>query len=288
MTSQLRQLSCFNNITHITRITTGMSNECYKVNADGQEYFAKTLSANNEAAISLLAAKQGISPPVFFHNQQWLITQFMLGENLADSTKNQAKKINIAVQLMAQCHQLPATKSPMSALHIASDLIKQVQLPLPQQQQLNSIIKQLSTTLTANHKLVCCHGDMNFSNVLLDTQQHAWLVDFECAYVAAAEFDVAMLVAINNLDVSTLTPLITAYQQANPQVVLNQSLLQQYLLFSYLINGLWYFQKFQQTAVSSHATHNKATYKQLALQQWQQFDDLALPTLTNQALVNII
>ena len=39
--SSLSSLLCFTNITRINTITGGLSNPCFKVEADGNDYFAK-------------------------------------------------------------------------------------------------------------------------------------------------------------------------------------------------------------------------------------------------------
>ena len=289
MRAELSGLDCFKNVSAIENITAGMSSHCYKVTADGKVFFTKTLSNPNEVLLAKSAAKLGISPEVIFANQHWLVTRFIGGENLTASTKSLDEKIDVSIQLMAKCHQLTTNIPKMSAVVIIKDLVNQADLSYLQQQQLNDISEQVSARLLANHNLVCCHGDMNFTNVLVDSQQAAWLLDFECAYQASAEFDLAMFVAINNLNLSRLPEIITGYQKANSLIDINAKLVENYLAFSYLINGLWYFGQSKEYQPSlGEKRDNQAIFKKLARQQWQQFDDLVLPFRTNQPLASII
>jgi len=327
MVTSLYNLPCFTNIIAIERITAGMSSQCYKVITEDQAFFAKVLHCdnkssknetaksaaaenkapnnevpNNETSMARLAARGGISPPVIYSDQHWLVTPFIDGIDLSLLTKPLVEKIDIATALLAQCHRLSAKRSgliPLSPSDIIAGLMAQTQLALIPQQPLQTISAQLTQRLTQQltqplatqtnnaQNQRCCHGDLNFSNVLIDNQQASWLLDFECAYLAPAEFDLAMLIAVNNIELTQREAIIAAYRKHNVSTNINRNLLTDYLLFSYFINGLWYLQKYQQqTAIADNTSNASNTdteiFNILAQQQWRQFDALAVVHLPRQ------
>jgi len=270
MLEQLRTLAYFTHINTIVPITSGLSSQCYQVNADNTVFFAKKI-LTGETQVTLLAAAQGISPKVVYHDQHWLISQFITCENLSQSQCCVDEKITIAIKLMTQCHQISATPSMFVPKAIVQGLINQEHFSTQQQLELRQVAKQLLSQLNLaqpsnTHKnVVCCHGDLNFSNILVDQKKNTWLVDYECASMAPAEYDLAMFIAINNLPESSATNIIEQYQQYC-SVDIELALLNRYLIFCYFINGLWYY--------NQHQSHNLNAKKLLSLakQQWQYID----------------
>jgi thiamine kinase-like enzyme len=143
----------------------------------------------------------------------------------------------------------------------------------------NTICSLITDTQRVN---VVCHGDLNFTNVLHDNDNTAWLIDFECAQLAPPEFDLAMFIAVNNIATQDITHIIAKYCALMPTCRLNSSLLHYYLLFSHLINGLWYLSntkpvditKTEHTEVESIEAENKMYG--LAIEQWSAFDRFSL------------
>ena len=124
---------------------------------------------------------------------------------------------------------------------------------------------------------VVCHGDLNFTNILHDNDNTAWLIDFECAQLAPPEFDLAMFIAVNNIATQDITHIIAEYSALMPTSRLNKSLLHYYLLFSLLINGLWYLSTMKPidiTKMENTEVENKVYG--LAIEQWSTFDRFSL------------
>ena len=119
---------------------------------------------------------------------------------------------------------------------------------------------------------------MNLTNILLDNEQRPWLIDFECAHIAPGEFDLAMFIAINNLTSQHITQIVAEYMSLVPSYRPNVDLLNYYILYSFYINGLWYFDN-----IDSLDPDN-AMYA-LGIEQWSAFDRftneyaIAIPTL---------
>jgi len=269
----LAALPCFNHVESITAITSGLSQHCFKINADNNVYFAKTTAGEIETKVALSAAKQGFSPEVIYYNQHWLVTRFIHADNLAlasfnntdksNINKNSIEKNSIAVKLMWQCHQLEIKPAKLAPERLINELINKLQCSLQQKKELLSYAKSILNSLNLTNSLVCCHGDLNFSNILLDQKKHAWLVDYECACLAPAEYDLAMFIAVNNIAKERIAVIVKQYESSFHLLKVDSQQLNNYLSFSYFINSLWYKQ--------AHQKQNNATLLGLYQQQWQKF-----------------
>lgn len=290
----LQSLTCFHSIESIVPITSGLSCYCFKLVADGKEFFAKYINSdflNNEVKVAQLAANSKLTAQIIYHNQQWLICSFISGDNLNDSNLPQQEKATTAIALMAQCHTLKTVNerdiSSIDINQITTDLIDSTKANYYTCQQLSYLkiaASQLKTLIELSSRSdnnitedVCCHGDLNFSNILLDDNNKAWLIDFECSILAPAEFDIAMFIAINELRDSSLTDVIHQYKkQYNehcPQRSINTELVSHYLLLCYFINALWYTNTSINREDESH--HDNNPLGSLAKKQWQSFIYLA-------------
>ncbi len=132
---------------------------------------------------------------------------------------------------------------------------------------------------------VFCHGDANFSNVIklensttTDAVLRYQLIDFECACIAPIEYELGMLMAVNEIENSKIKWVIAQYsdQQSNQQywqsisetyidnqqgnhteivdnleqmMTLSRNIttyrVTRYYALSLIINGLWYLSKYQ-------------------------------------------
>mgnify|MGYP005810426893 CR=1 FL=1 len=285
----LSALPCFNNITQISAMTGGLSNPCFKVAADNNFYFAKFTNEQqlaNELTLAKIAEFDGITPKLYYHDEQWLISHFIDGNNLAVEQIPLKTKIKISIELMIRFHQLTGSNPEKINTETIETLNTRENfngLICPDYDvnlirtlnNIGSVIETLITSeiKTSSNNLVCCHCDINFSNVLRDNKQRAWLIDFEYACFAPVEFDLAMFIAVNNIPESEMCFIIDYYKQRTNSAV-ETGLLRHYLLYCYLINGLWYYNmSFDKTAVLQHRTQSNML--KLAAEQWQAFDRLS-------------
>ncbi|NQY86246.1 MAG: phosphotransferase [Colwellia sp.] len=245
MKNTLYTLACFNHIEKISKITSGLSQACYKVSADKKVYFAKTITDNIEAPVAIYASKSGLSPSVIYHDQHWLISNFIDANNLASSTINTDDKIEHAIKLMVRCHQLTAKPIDLAPADIINKLINKRHYCAIQKAELRQLTEVILTPINDVRAGVCCHGDLNFSNVLINQAQHTWLIDYECACIAPIEYDLAMFIAVNNLASDKVTVIIAQYQDQF-SVSIDPQQLKHYLRFCYFINALWYFNTYQE------------------------------------------
>ncbi|MDX2368754.1 MAG: phosphotransferase [Colwellia sp.] len=253
MKNALSALPCFTQVESISKITSGLSQHCFKVSADNKAYFAKTISDNTEVPVTLFAGISGLSPSIIYHDQHWLISNFIDADNLALSTIDTDDKINHAIKLMVKCHQLNAKPAALSAKDVIKTLLNNSHYTKSQQVALSQLAKLILDPLIINQNGVCCHGDLNFSNVLINQEHSIWLVDYECASTAPIEYDLAMFIAVNSLDSNDRTTAIEQYE-VQSSVSIDPQLLNHYLLFCYFINALWYFNSYHEPPLTEGVT----------------------------------
>lgn len=259
MKQQLSTLTCFNHVEAIVPIVAGLSSDCYQVYADNKTFFAKKVTSANEVIISRHAGSQNLSPTVIYHDQDWLINEFIIGENLALTLQSIDEKIVVALKLMVKCHQMTVKPITLAPKKITDELIDNACFSTAQKAELLQTAQQLIPKLhnTKNH--VCCHGDLNFSNILIGSKKNTYLVDFECACTAPTEYDLAMFIAVNAINKNQITTIVAHYKKY-ALVAIDLTLLSHYLRFCYFINGLWYTHAYHQTKL--------AKFSLLAKQQW--------------------
>lgn len=300
----LKSLPCFSNIQTISLLANGLSQTAIKVTADSRTIFAKNLhhsTANTEVACALLCAEpdsaedssQQLSPNVIYHDQQWLITDYISGSTLADSTTASAANISYALTLMAKLHQLPTTKMrgsiPTLDTNLSAERLLTKHAPLIAQNRLavDNVTKSLTGTI--NHLAsnspssnVLCHGDVNFSNILIDDCHKPWLIDFECAHWAPIEFDLAMFIAVNNIPSHKINDIVTDYIKLNSQYRCNRKLLNHYILYSFFINGLWYFDNSNyDDDQDKYSGKTHCLFHQRGVEQWSAFDNFVVEYSNN-------
>ena len=288
--NSLKSLPCFDKIKAISLLANGLSQTSLKVTTASQVFFAKSLNdetASTETSCALLLARKGteldakqhLSPPVIYHDQQWLVTEFINGNTLAESQLNNEVKTSAALALMAKLHQLPTAVAKQSINQLNTTLSAKRLLTNPaallakQSPFLDKVTKSLSTAITrlimaATSPSVLCHGDINFTNILLDDKKNSWLIDFECAHLAPVEFGLAMFIAVNNIANHRIAEIVNDYGKLVPTYQPNTELLDYYILYSLYITGLWYFDN-----INELATDN--LMYTLAIEQWSAFDSFA-------------
>jgi len=281
MHKSLSLLPCFNHIERIDPIHLGFSHTCFKVFADNKVYFAKVIlkhSIETKVLSALITSNNNISPIVIFKSEQWLIMPYISAENLLVNNQSLDSKIELSMELITKFHPLDIKLEPLKPFIIIDELTSKKNYSAEQQKyflQIKALLKE-SLLFGANKSdvnIVSCHGDLNFSNVLFDSRtKQKWLIDFECSCFAPIEYDLAMFIAINNLNVNMIPMVINHYQKHHATAVIDQKLIKHYLLFCYFINGLWFFNNAE---LKSPTEKNKA--KQLSLlakKQWQALDNL--------------
>jgi thiamine kinase-like enzyme len=278
---RIKALTCFDGyICSIEQVYLGLSHHCFIVTAvnyssqKSTKYFVKLLSMHcatekNERLVAQSSALSKLSPKVIFHSKDWLVTEYIEGYSLLENNYSLEDKISVAMKLLYEFHQLsPIEQVSSLSLKLLIDIQIQVAIFTKEQQIFLTNLNQEITTFEQLAEPVICHGDLNFSNILIDKQAKAWLVDYECTSVGCAEYDIAMFIAINNLSNDHISYIFQCYQGKSKRTI-RPELVQSYLACCYLINGLWYQEQSKKVVESDQ-------YIDFAYQQYRQFDRLNL------------
>lgn len=297
---EIKNLPCFiDTRCTVELLTGGDSHACFKVTVFElnltKKYFAKSFfehqdTASAEISSNLLAADVGLTPSIIYHSPLWLVSEFIVGDSLANFEVANVSHVSInkaiiAMNLMVKIHQL-APSDNHQVLDIARLLNKQKNQPHVTPLQLvalNITISKIAPKQAEPHELVLCHGDVNYGNIRLNdtfaqdySLEKTWLVDYECSYLAEVEYDIAMFIAVNEMATQEIDIVIASYEKcANINVaknlmrVVNKEKVRAYLACCYLINGLWYYE-----TASEKEQYNALMAK--ARQQFNLFDQLAL------------
>ena len=252
---ELNCLPCLNKIISLEKIEQGYSHECYKVLDEKGTFFAKRLTTyqHNETITDGFDVSSILknTPQLIYNSHQWQIYEYLEGQSLLTANISIEEKVKYSIELMVQCHQqlhpdlVPASLTTLKPQNIISPLLSH--LPSDQQCLVQKIIEQLSQELHIGSSTVC-HGDINFSNIILTDKP--WIIDFECSCLADAEFDIAMMIAVNELTLAAnssgkiIDNCLKIYQEKHTESVwLSSDLVTRYLLLCFIINGLWYLKE---------------------------------------------
>lgn len=287
---EIKHLPCFSHILSITSITAGSSQNCYKVTDSSGVYFTKSLhplTAKAEISATQLAASNGLSPLVVYSNNEWLVCEYI------DNPLETSQVLSTPINLMAKLHQIAL---PNNLIHIPClnvQLIADDLIHSSDKLKTSITIDCLSKVIIdfANYYLnqakssqVLCHGDLNFSNILSGEKEQNWLIDFECTQIAPIEFDIAMFIAINNINPEGIKDVLSLYNRFYPAPVLNSDLVNGFVLYAHYINALWYFNRINDEQLDCQ-------FKAGLIEQCEAFDGFAkfkamtLPSLSSSLLV---
>ena len=290
---QLQTLSFFNTLTivNVTPITSGLSQHSFKVKCENNTYYAKYFSDNNERFAQIerdvltSTSKLALTLPLLYSDDQWLITPYIEINDLAHSSISLKNKLAISVELLLRFQTLPISSTAIKPLNITS-LIDSFLDTLPINESDKVTFKDVVFSLIPEQKLplVLCHGDLNFTNIVSKNSafNQAQLIDFECCCYAETEYDIAMMIAGNNLlELMTLESVFYHISDVfiNNKVSFNNKKVTRYVFICLIINCLWYLERFLKTKA--------VKWQQLAIKQFSQADSLKLTNFSCiQALKN--
>jgi len=246
-------------------IATGKTNQCFEVYCQGKKYFAKRFTQNKERKraeieATLAASSLDMAPKVLYHDQDWIVSSFIEHKSAREEVK-----IEAGLNLMASLHQIEIPLPAHNVSKVINNLCNTDYLSR-HQLALMALIRDKLARFLIPGKLVPCHGDLNYSNLLFGIEK-AYLVDFDCACLAELEFDIAMFIAVNHIDLAQMENILGKYQSfAGNSLAPNKEKVMRYLLYCYLINGLWYLLRGK--------LQSDDRLIQLAFKQFRRFDQL--------------
>ncbi|MDN3651539.1 phosphotransferase [Thalassotalea ponticola] len=193
------------------------------------------------------ASHADLAPKIYYHNFQEgvVISEFIDGVNLNRSQLSVEQKVSATVAQVARLHRLNCQLSPLDIPELTEQLALSARGGL---RRINKTLGDVTTRATQLvstldnqvHRWVSCHGDLNFNNVL--STDRFCLIDFDCAVSAEPEWDIAMMIAINDLPQKYIVASCHCYnQQKLPiQPTVTAEKVTRYLDICRLINGLWF------------------------------------------------
>ncbi len=268
----------------IAALSAGLTQQCFVVRAalvaqsDTQPIFQriviKLFSANQTIpglALWHAAANAGLAAKVIHVSDihGFVASSFINAANLNQLNMSYRDKIQLMCKALANLHQLPCDLKVFCPTSIIADLAKAAGPKLKanniQLADVNTLISEaLDSLFIDTSRYVSCHGDLNFNNVLHGAGVH--FVDFDCAVLAEPEWDIAMMLAINNLGQEYINCAISSYQHniSSFSTKLSSDKVTRYYDIALLINMLWFvsadvghFDKAQHSWAETQIKHGK-------------------------------
>lgn len=276
-------------ITSITEIQQGFSQHCFEISTSTQHFIAKVFIKGKDSqnieltAYQVLNQQTDFTAKLLWHSSYVILLEKLSGQLLINAPIDLNSKLGKALDAVIKLHQLDVRLfnhcQPIEFNALFSDLLVGLILPDDSFSLVDNFInktlvelKQYTSSDIDNDnkkalEYVLCHGDLNFANIFYqykhddcsaERYEQVKLIDFECLALMPREYDLAMLLAVNELDSAYIFDLVHLYRigynvemrnsQTSEQVlVLNEELIQLYYQLALLINGLWYFKKYQAT-----------------------------------------
>lgn len=263
----LAQLSpLFDDIIHIEPITSGLSQYCFDVivSKDNQQqhviaklYRQHSAKTTIECDILKQLKDTDFTPTLVATTENILLLEKLAGQTLTNNVFSLNEKITHSLNMMVKCHSINLSEQQLSPLNfdeIFKYLFEATELTSAKktsyQQLINDsliVLNQIESSDIYLNNTVFCHGDLNFSNVLVNNNK-AYLIDFESACLMPPEYDIAMMMAVNELPFCELANIIAKYQSLKiskqpESFKINTGMVTRYYCLSLLINGLWYLSR---------------------------------------------
>lgn len=235
----------------ITFLSGGITNQNYRIDADGETFVlrlggAKTellgIDRANEHAATRAAADIGIAPQVvaFLEPEGYLVTRFIRGREIPLDEMRQPETIRQVAHALRQIHALPAVRATFSPFRVvrAYDALARAHgvIAFPDnytwlRERMAEIESRLSTHSIQGKQLdasaltrsgtgsfplhasphVLCHNDLLNGNFLRDELNNIRILDWEYAGMGDPFFDLANFAAHHDLDDEQIHALLAAY-----------------------------------------------------------------------------
>lgn len=268
----LTALQPYGSIQNITPLTKALTNKVYKVQCKDNTVVLKIFNTKNKnlfnrslehTAYDLLKNKK-ITPQVLhFNKYNFSILQYIPNVPTQINT-NSAKQI---AESLHAIHSLNIQGQPQNLQKLFNNkyinIIKQFNsnIDYTKLQNLQNYL-QHCFALLKNYPadIALCHNDLNLENLLQDTNNHIWLIDFEYARHNDIYFDLAWLANGFNFD-NNFTAFLQHYQTISNKPI-NKHKLDIYTAMVASFGSLWllrfnYKQAFEFYYKSATAHFNK-------------------------------
>lgn len=237
-------------ILAIEPIESGLSHYCFKVTAHSNTYFVKVYktatntSFTEQIKIEQLTGDQGLSPKVIDYCPlgSYCVYQYFAGKTLFESAVSNNDKNTMVVDLLVTCHAIQHKPIPLDIKQSIKNLLPRLKLAdITKSKIIDNVNTCLQALALSKGELVLCHGDLNYSNVLIADNKLV-IVDWEYGCLAEKEYDIAMMLAINNVPADLYNSIVEQYNLKAQSTPAKLSKVMQYLTLCELLNALWFMQ----------------------------------------------
>lgn len=278
----IAKFSCFqdNPVVAIERLEAGLSQECYRVQTKKGEFLAKHFKSNQafkkELTVTKCKSPDSVIPQLNAFKENWLISEYLQGSMLSELGISFEEKLDIVLPLLKKFYLLSANMEKQTELFgqiDLVDLVKQMSLAVSNDVDKMLLIDEVLTRFksqqySSGYESVLCHGDLNFNNIMYHHSIDDWrLFDFESCHLSHIEYDIAMLLAVNEYPITNLGQIHNNLLGIFPQLSID--LVTRYYVICLLINGLWY----QQQTSEKQSLTIKEKYQKLSAIQFRLLND---------------
>ncbi len=251
---QWRHVDCAHPPVVIEPFDTGLTNQCYLVQAGDKRCVLRLNAKNsrvlgldrvNEAVALRHAEEAGLGAPIVYCSPQQgvLVTLFVEGRQWTETQAQTSFNIERLANLLKQVHALPVTTKALDPRRVTDHYWKGVRdqfvvIP-PRFQALRQKMERLMLATQTDYPQRCfCHNDIVCANII-DAGDRLFLLDWEYAAMGDPLFDLAVVVHNQQLNEQQLQYLLECYLGYINSSVRRQ-FLSNYAIYIY-IDMLWYW-----------------------------------------------
>jgi thiamine kinase-like enzyme len=231
------------NVKSLVYLTDGFSNASYLINDEKVFRLKKTsdapfYSAENEGKILSLIAPNRIGPKLYYFDKLSgnMIDRYIVGDHRFVSPDITPEDMKACASILRRLHSINGCHSEFYPFQrYESYQLRSGESLFPEEEE---ALKAKVRTLFQKEPLVLCHNDLVHDNILKSPDGLLTLIDFECAGLNNAFFDLASLLSENKIfDPAKIRCFVKAYFTKE----MSESHFRKTLLWMAYENYLWYY-----------------------------------------------
>ena len=230
---RILSLPCWDSSVELEELSGGITNRNYKVIAPGGNRMARVcedrrilgIDRRNELVCQGAAAGLGIAPPVFYHEEGILVSDFIEARTLGDGDVQEAATLRRLAQVLRQLHESRDGLSgemlyfcPFQTIRTYVGNARELGAALPE--NIDSLLEDIAWLAgeVRPFRPSLCHNDVLAANIL-DDGDRLWLVDWEYGGMGNPLFDLAGVCGNCSLEPEQEALLLSAYFGREDQAV---------------------------------------------------------------------
>jgi len=183
----------------------------------------------------------------FFENKPIILKEYIVGEIIENHTNDLLKKIGTSI---AQLHLIPAPDFLPKVYSCGQEVFSELKdTKHPFVDWLNEMHSTIQKKLNSALPKALIHGDIFFSNVIIDPQEQPIIFDFEeaCYYYRIYDIGMAIVGLCNQqgkIDWTKVENLVSGYEQITPLLKEEKDALKFYITYAATSMAFWRFRQF--------------------------------------------